>query len=96
MPPLAVRIRSGFWDSGTNGHFTVNGTTQSHSVEIDVTTAQLAQTSYVAGNGTDQLYVRAFSGTQWGAWTAFTAGPVAPQVAAANRVACRNKVHCVP
>ena len=68
-----------FWDSSTNGHFSVNGATQAANTEIDVTVAQLAQTIYVAGNVIDQLYVRAFSGTQWGNWQAFTAGPVAPQ-----------------
>jgi hypothetical protein len=74
----------GFWDSNTNGHFAVNGANQGSNVEIVVTAAQVSQTSYVAGNATDQLYVRAFSSAQWGAWQAFTGGPVAPQVTASN------------
>jgi hypothetical protein len=73
-----------FYDATGNGHFTVNGTTQATASIIPVPAAQLAQTSYVAGTGTDQLYVRAYDGTSWSAWTPFTAGPTAPTVSAAN------------
>jgi hypothetical protein len=59
---------------------------QAANAEIVITAAQLAQTSYVAGNGTDHLYVRAFSGSTWSAWQAFTAGPTAPVVTAPNLI----------
>ncbi len=73
-----------FYDLSGNGHFVVNGVTQGTAVEIDLTTAQLAQTSYVAGSAADQLYVRANDGTAWSAWQPFTAGPVPPVVTASN------------
>ena len=57
-----------------NGHFVVNGVVQATNVEIDLTAAQLAQTFYVAGSGSDQLSVRASDGTLWSAWQSFTAG----------------------
>jgi hypothetical protein len=69
-----------FWDSGGNGHFTVGGTTQAANTEIDVTTAQLAQTSYLAGAGTDQLYVRVNNGTGWSNWQGFAATGSTPAI----------------
>ena len=56
-----------------NGHFVVNGVTQATNVEIDLTAAQLAQTTYVAGSATDQLSVRASDGMYWSAWQGVTA-----------------------
>ena len=38
---------------------------------IDVTAAQLAQTTFQSGSGTDDLWVRANDGTDWGAWKEF-------------------------
>jgi hypothetical protein len=42
---------------------------------IEVTAAQLAQTNFVVGAGGDDLYVRAYNGTNWsveaGAWDNF-------------------------
>jgi hypothetical protein len=73
-----------FYDATGNGHFVVNGVNQAAATIIDITAAQLAQTSYVGGMGTDQLYVRAFDGTNWSAWTPFTAGPTPPTVSASN------------
>ncbi|MDA9435178.1 hypothetical protein XH88_25915, partial [Bradyrhizobium sp. CCBAU 51627] len=73
-----------FWDSNTSGRFTINGVAQAANTEIIVSAAQLASTSYVAGSDTDQLYVRASDGSSWSAWQAFTAGPTAPVVTAAN------------
>src|SRR6185369_11624156 len=73
-----------FWDSNGNGHFVVNSAAKGAGVEIDVSAAQLAQTSYVAGGATDQLYVRVNNGFAWSGWQPFTAGPVAPAVSAAN------------
>ena len=38
---------------------------------IDVTAAQLTQTTFQSGSGTDDLWMRASDGTDWGAWKAF-------------------------
>jgi aspartate 1-decarboxylase len=75
-----------FWDTQGNGHWSINGVTQATNAEIDVPAANLSQVSYQSGlgTGTDTLYVRANDGTLWSAWQAFTAGPVAPTVTAAN------------
>src|SRR5207237_7188506 len=59
-----------FWDfGGGGGHFLVNGVTQPTSTDVYVTAAQLAQTTYQSGNGTDTLWVRANDGSQWSAWS---------------------------
>ena len=59
-----------FWDTGGGGgHYLVNGVIQPTSREIYVTAAQLAQTTYQSGNGTDTLWVRANDGTQWSTWS---------------------------
>ena len=59
-----------FWDTGTGGaHFTVNGATAGNNQDVYVTAAQLAQTVYQSGPGTDTLYVRANDGFLWGPWT---------------------------
>ncbi len=73
-----------FYDATGNGHFSINGNVQATASIIPVTAAQLAQTTYTAGGGIDQLYVRAFDGTNWSAWTPFTAGPIAPTVIVSN------------
>jgi hypothetical protein len=60
-----------------NGHFVVNGVVQGTNVEIDLTAAQLAQATYVAGSGSDQISIRASDGTLWSAWqTATLTAPV--------------------
>ncbi|WP_375778515.1 hypothetical protein ACE103_04785 [Bradyrhizobium sp. ma5] len=61
------------WDSNTNGAWIVNNVTQKANTEIDITAAQLSQTTYQAGLGTDQLWIRANDGTAWGAWQSFNA-----------------------
>jgi hypothetical protein len=62
--------RYDFWDTGRGGgHFLVNGVTQPTNGDIYVTAAQLAQTTYQSGNGTDTLWVRANEGTQWSTWS---------------------------
>ncbi|MFX9754897.1 hypothetical protein ABTP20_19210, partial [Acinetobacter baumannii] len=38
-----------FWDTGGNGHWTVNGVAQAANTEIDVSAANLSQLSYVFG-----------------------------------------------
>ena len=71
-----------------NGHFVVNGVVQAANVEIDLTAAQLAQTTYQSGSGSDQFSVRAFDGTLWSGWqTATVTAPVnqAPVVKASNK-----------
>jgi hypothetical protein len=60
-------------DTGAGGgHFAVNSVTQPVNQEIIISTAQLAQTIYQAGSAADGLMVRAYDGTQWGAWASFT------------------------
>ncbi|WP_211237286.1 hypothetical protein, partial [Neisseria gonorrhoeae] len=39
----------GFWDTGGNGHWVVNGVAQAANTEIDVSAANLSQVSYVFG-----------------------------------------------
>src|SRR5258708_7412247 len=73
-----------FYDATGSGHFTVGATAQLAATIIDVTAAQLATTSYLAGLATDQLYVRANDGTAWSAWQPFMAGPTAPVLTAPN------------
>ena len=71
-----------------NGHFVVNGVVQATNTEIDLTAAQLAQTSYQSGSGSDQFSVRAFDGTLWSGWqTATVTAPVnqAPVVKVSNK-----------
>ncbi|MHC2251102.1 autotransporter passenger strand-loop-strand repeat protein [Bradyrhizobium embrapense] len=66
------------WDTGGSGHWVVNGVAQAANTEIDITAAQLSQTSYVfgpTGSAPDTLYIKANDGTLWGGWTAFTATP---------------------
>ncbi|HET7085131.1 MAG TPA: M10 family metallopeptidase C-terminal domain-containing protein [Rhizomicrobium sp.] len=68
------------WDSTNDpnsGHFVVNGVAQSAWTVIDVTAAQLTQTSFVAGTVGDNLQIRAFDGLAWSAadtvrWAPFT------------------------
>ena len=53
-----------FWDLGdAGGHFVLNGVIQPTNTDIYVTAAQLAQTTYQSGNGTDTLRVRANDGS---------------------------------
>ncbi|KRP98785.1 hypothetical protein AOQ73_20595 [Bradyrhizobium pachyrhizi] len=69
------------WDSNTNGRWNVNGVNQSANTEIDVTSAQLAQTTYQAGSGTDQLWIRAYDGSAWGVWQPFNVTGESPSTA---------------
>jgi hypothetical protein len=89
-----------------NGHFVVNGVVQGTNVEIDLTAAQLAQATYVAGSGSDQISIRASDGTLWSAWQTATitapvdpatptvAAPVdqAPVVTASNQTLTSNQI----
>jgi hypothetical protein len=57
--------------TGGSGYFVVNGVIQASNTEIDLTAAQLRQTTFVAGSGTDQLSVRASDGFLWSSWQPF-------------------------
>jgi hypothetical protein len=73
----------GFWDTEGNGHWTVSGVTQPTNAEFDVSASNLSSVNYVAGNGTDTLFVRAYDGIAWGKWTLFQGtGSSSTQVAA--------------
>ena len=64
-------VQYDFWDTGTGGaHFVVNGASQGNNREVYVSAAQLAQSVYQSGPGTDTIYVRANDGFLWGAWSA--------------------------
>ncbi|MGY4227814.1 hypothetical protein ACVMIH_005175 [Bradyrhizobium sp. USDA 4503] len=86
-----------FWDStsdSTSGHFDVAGTAQGTNQNIDVSAAQLANTTFQSGSGSDDLWVRAFDGLAWSAWKEFHVNaPVnhAPVVAAPNYAASHNQ-----
>jgi hypothetical protein len=53
--------------SGT-GHFVVDGVAEAAGSTLTVTAAQLAQTTYQAGLGTDQIMVQASDGVLWSNW----------------------------
>ncbi len=72
------------WDAEGNGHWLVNGVAQGTNVEIDISAAQLAQTAYVAGSGTDHLWARAYDGVIWGAWQEFTVTVPTPTLTVHN------------
>jgi len=84
------------WDSSTDpssGHFVVNNVAQPAATVIDITAAQLAQTSFVVGTSAgDNLQIRAYDGLAWSAgdnaaWSPFTvtaAPPLPPVVTASN------------
>ena len=86
-----------FWDSTTDpasGHWVVNGTVQGTNQAIDVTAAQLAQTAFQSGSGSDDLWVRASDGFNWSAWEEFHVNaPLnhAPVVTAPNFTASHNQ-----
>ena len=63
-----------FWDSTADplsGHFVVNGAAQGAGQTIEVSAAQLGQTTFHSGSGADDLWVRAFDGMDWSAWKEF-------------------------
>jgi hypothetical protein len=68
-----IIVKYALWDTEGNGHWAINGATQATNAEIDVSAADLSHVSYVAGPGTDHLFIRAFDGTAWSAWQQFTA-----------------------
>jgi hypothetical protein len=78
-----------FWDdTAGGGYFSVGGVEQDNN-SIPVDAAQLADVQYVGGAdpGTEQVWVRASDGLEWGAWknwnmtTALHIPDAAPEVA---------------
>ncbi|MES2196596.1 MAG: M10 family metallopeptidase C-terminal domain-containing protein [Pseudomonadota bacterium] len=59
--------------AANSGHFVVNGTTIAAQTIYQMTAAQLAQASFVAGAAgtTDYLYAEAFDGKAYSGWTEF-------------------------
>ncbi len=58
------------WDSTSDpnsGYFVVNGVAEPAHTIIDITAAQLAQTSFLTGTVGDALQIRAFDGYGWSA-----------------------------
>jgi hypothetical protein len=55
----------------------VNGVAQGKNAYIPITAGQLAQTTFQVGTASDQMWVQANDGTQWGAWTIFNINPAA-------------------
>ena len=71
----------------SSGHFVVNGVTQGANQTINMSAAQLSQTTFQTGTTADNLWVQAFDGQAWSAWTQFQLIPQvnrAPVVAAAD------------
>jgi enterochelin esterase-like enzyme len=59
-----------FWNAGTGGgHFLLNNQTLGANQDNYVSSAQLAQTTYVSGSGADTLWVRVSDGAQWSPWS---------------------------
>ncbi len=66
-------VQYDLWNAGTGGgHFVVNGVVQATQQTFIVTAAQLAQTTYVAGSGSDVVRIQAYDGIQFGPWQAMT------------------------
>jgi autotransporter-associated beta strand protein len=87
-------------DDPSSGHFVVNGAAQASRTVIDITAAQLAQTSFVTGSVGDALQIRAYDGTAWspddstGHWALFNVSvPInhAPVVTTSDVAAQRNQ-----
>jgi uncharacterized protein YfaP (DUF2135 family) len=85
------------WDgtaAAASGHWVVNGVSQPTGQAIDVTAAQLSQTSFVSGSGTDTLWVRAFDGSAWSNWKKVTVTAPAnhvPVVTPSNQTAAHGQ-----
>jgi probable HAF family extracellular repeat protein len=59
-----------FWDTGSGGgRFLLNGQPLGTNQDNYILGAQLQQTSYIAGSGTDTLWVRVSEGGQWSPWS---------------------------
>jgi hypothetical protein len=63
-----------FWDStasAASGHWSIGGVAQGTNTAIDVSSAQLASTTFQGGSVPDDLWVRANDGIQWSQWQEF-------------------------
>ena len=86
------------WDSTSDlqsGKFTVNNVTQPTGVAVDVALSQVAQTKFVTGTNGDQLWLRAYDGIEWSAWSSFTSTPTdnnLPVVSAQNLTRAAGQV----
>ena len=71
-----------------SGHFAINGVTVAPNTCIYLTPAQLAQTTFVAGSVSADIFVDAFDGTAWGTPAAFHVNPPvnSPPVVTASNV----------
>jgi hypothetical protein len=59
-----------FWNMGAGGgYFAMNGQAMAAQQDDYVAASQLAQATYQTGSGTDTLWVRAYDGGEWGAWS---------------------------
>jgi hypothetical protein len=69
-----------------NGQFFLGGAPQATRSNIEITAAQLASVEFVLGSAgtSDQLWVQAFDGVAWSAWSSFTV--TAPQNAAPTAI----------
>jgi hypothetical protein len=89
-----------FWDStGGTGHWVVGGVAQPTGQAIDVTPAELATATFQSGSGSDHLWVRAFDGTEWGAWQDFYVNAPLdhpPVVTAADVMASKGQIIAAP
>jgi hypothetical protein len=82
-----------------SGHFVINGVAQAAGTVIEITAAQLAQTSFVTGTVGDNLQIRAFDGIDWSAYDNVPWAPFnislqvnhAPVLATSNVNAQRNQ-----
>lgn len=85
-----------FWDSTTDpasGHFVVAGMAQGTGQNINVSPAQLSQTTFQAALVSDDLWVRAYDGKLWSTWTEFHVIPLdhTPVVTAPDYSATRGQ-----
>ena len=84
-----------FWDGSSDpasGHFAINGVAQGVNQIIDVSPAQLAQTTFETGMHADSLWAQAYDGAAWSAWTEFTLTPAnqPPVVSASSQSAAKD------
>ena len=68
------------YDADNIGNFVVNGVVEPNVTGqyILITAAQLAQTTFEAGNGQSHLQVQAYDGTVWSSFASFNVGPPDP------------------
>ncbi len=87
------------WDNAGGGHFSLSGQQLASGKAVGVTAAELAQTSYVAGNSatSEALWMRAYDGTAWSRWakldmTITSAANTAPVISASAQSVATGSV----